>query len=206
MPTFSQMPSNTSPPSRPRSAASNSNGPRPARSPGAQVLHELRADQREVGVGPRARPRGAVAQHAASRVEMEIAVAMERRVRHQPQMRQVIALPERERSGRGEREARCVDVARNDPEALVAVRREPRQRFRDAAGGLQRAAVVAPFHRVANAHAEARAVAEHGRELVFEPRGVDDDLGSRRRARAPRGATRSAACLPSRAAASACGR
>ena len=41
---------------------------------------------------------------------------------------------------------------------------------------LVRAAMVAAFHRVAQAQAEARTVAEPRRELRFEPGGVDHDI------------------------------
>ena len=53
---------------------------------------------------------------------------------------------------------------------------EQRQRLGDAAGGLERAAVVAAFERVADRQAEARAVAERLDDLLLEPGGVDDDL------------------------------
>jgi len=69
-----------------------------------------------------------------------------------------------------------VDVAGDEPERVVRMVDQQRQRLRDAAGGFERAAVVAAFHRVADRNAEAGTVAECRDDAVFEPRGVDDDL------------------------------
>src|SRR6185295_10760585 len=71
-----------------------------------------------------------------------------------------------------------------DPEHVA----EKRQRLRDAARGLERAAVVAPFARIRDRDAEARTVAERLDDLLFEPVGVDDDLadaGARERLEVP---------------------
>src|SRR6185436_16796500 len=68
------------------------------------------------------------------------------------------------------------DVSRDDPERVA----EQRQRLGDSARGLERAAVVAPFARIGDGEAEARAVADRGDDLLLEPRGVDDDLANAR--------------------------
>ena len=79
------------------------------------------------------------------------------------------------------------DVAGNDQ---CRTRRQQRRRGRDAARRLQRLGLARP----ADAHMQARAVAECVHERVGAVRGVDDEIGEARATRAPRSARRSAAC------------
>ena len=162
----------------------------------------LGARQGDVGVGPAlAVGAGAFGQAQAVGVEAEVAARMEGRVRRPARgaPRRPLAT-KRAAAAAAEAEVGRVDVGRDDPERVA----EQRQRLGDAAGGLERAAVVAAFARVGDAQAEARAVAERGDDLFFEPGGVDDDLAHAAARPAPRGATRSAACRAPPAAAWAC--
>jgi hypothetical protein len=71
-----------------------------------------------------------------------------------------------------ETEARHEHIASQHPEGLA----QQRQALGHAASGFQRATVVAPFMRVTDAQSPAAAIAQHGRELVFQVGGVDDHV------------------------------
>ena len=134
----------------------------------------LGAEQTDAGPGAARFVRG---RQAARGVDAEVAVRVVRRIGHQPQVGQSAARGEARGIGGVEAEVGQEHVARDDPKRVVlVVVRQPGQGLGDAAGGLQRAAVVAAFGGVADRKAPARAVAERSRELVFEPGGVDHHL------------------------------
>jgi hypothetical protein len=65
---------------------------------------------------------------------------------------------------------------KTSPDTTQKAVAQQRQRLGDATGGFQRPAMVAAFAAVVDAQAPARAVAQRGRELLFQPGGVDHHL------------------------------
>ena len=86
--------------------------------------------------------------------QAEIAAWVVCRIRHQPEVRQLAAGGEALHRRQRKIEARHIDITRDQPEAIG----QPGQCAHDAAGGLERAAVVAAFERPVDAHAMARTV------------------------------------------------
>ena len=100
----------------------------------------------------------------------------------------------------GRRNRVAPDVATDGDERFAA---QQRQRMQHAAASFQRRGA---FVDVMDVQAPARTVAERGRKLLGEVRGVDHHLAARRRPRVFPGARRAAACRRRAAAALACDR
>ena len=158
---------------------------------GAHRLNQCRPHQGQIGVGQRPVLAGGRAHHPAG-LQRKVTGLVEVGVGHQPQVSIVQAIGKRLRLAGLKAKARRDDVARQQPETALHGRagtvKQQRQRVFDAAGGLQRAAVVAPFQAVADRQAPAAAVAQRGRDLVFQPGAVDHHLahtGSGQRQQVP---------------------